>query len=186
MENMDILLQHPFNLAENKNEKSDTNKAWAERYKTITDGQLNIHTTPLPDGTIDPDCWSAFVPEDRDDVWRRGEQSVHPNARSKWVLANEDDVTTWFQVEIVAPVFSKFRRFGSVHHLGKSPPDRGGVIVDSRIRWGTRTIAIGEFKRNIFKPKTWIGKRLYKDKEQQRLSREIRGQEIFFVVCTVC
>jgi hypothetical protein len=159
---------------QNKNEKSGTNKAWAKSYKPITSRQRKLHTRFYSDGTVTAD-WSAFVPEAIDDTWRRAEQSVEANARSKWVLANEDDMTTYFQTEIVAIVMSKFTGKPAIHHRGKSSSKRGGIIVDSEFRYGHDVIAIGEYKRNIFDADAWISGEFDKDKEQERLGKEIRG-----------
>ena len=164
----DILLQHPLNDVINVHDHSNTNQSWAEKYEGITAKELRIYTHDNG-----PD-WSPLIPELSDDMIRRSEASIWSNARSCWVLGNEDDGAAYFRAEILAPVLSKFQKFPAIYERS-FPETNGRKKIDCALMWGGYAAAICKFKRNLIDTRIWYDGILEKKSSELRLSRELRG-----------
>lgn len=163
----DVLLQHPFNPVSNHHDHSDTDKSWAHKYRSIK--KLRMHT----DANGPPD-WSPLADVLSDDPLRRSASSVQTNPRALWELANENDGESYFDVEILPPVLSKFQTFPKIH-TRSFPSDHGKNKIDCALMWAENIAVIGEYKRNLIDRRIWEAGSLEKKKTQEKLSRELRG-----------
>ncbi|KND88037.1 hypothetical protein TOPH_07337 [Tolypocladium ophioglossoides CBS 100239] len=172
MSYINILEEHPYNSVLNLNNRSATDKEWAERYNFIKADRSRLRTSLDASGALVPD-WFPLIPMLSDDATRRQEVSLRTNTRYLYVLDSEEDGVGYFLTEIVSPVLAKFVHLPGItyHSFGS----HNGVIVDCAFQWGGRRIAIGEYKRNIINVDAWYNSTFDRIPGQNKLTRELRG-----------
>lgn len=172
-----VLSQHPSNPIHDTDYLTYTNKSWAMKFAPIT--TFSVHSRPDSDGVWHSDLDTALSPLTAEDTARMREPAVLPNKRS-WRLEMEADMENWWHSEISNPVLAAWSQFSHILQTSHTAPLSGEQIsenVDSTYaayRSGTRVPAIiGEMKRNLIKPQSWVSGRL--TSAQQKLSQELRG-----------
>ena len=171
--------QDPDNFVDETGYTSQSNKAWAQRYRPISN---RIARTRIreEDGYTDTDFDSAFLPMYADDHLRLSEHCVAPNHR-QWRFEVEADCESWFHAEVSNVVLSAWANYPAVLQSSHNKPPREDRITEnvdilySFKKEGVKyPLAIGEVKRNLINPSNWQSSDPLRG-SQDKLSRELRG-----------
>ncbi|KAF4423771.1 hypothetical protein F53441_14247 [Fusarium austroafricanum] len=174
----ELILQHSTNVISNTGYKTVSDKPWARTYKPIKN--VISHTIIGRDGQYHSDFETAFMELQDDDQLRFNQPAVHPNNRH-WRLETEADCENWFNTEVVNVVLSAWHSYPSLtqsSHIKPISEIRIPENVDStfsvKVGQQRKTVAIGEFKRNLLTADEWQGGTL-RAADQRKLSQELRG-----------
>ena len=169
--------QHPDNYVDETGYTSQSNKAWAQRYKPISN---RISRSYIQDGYTHADFEPAFLPLYADDHLRLRERCLAPNYR-QWRFEVEADCESWFHAEVSNVVLSAWASYPAILQSSHNKPpreERIGENVDilySFKKEGVKyPLAIGEVKRNLINPSNWQSSDSLRS-SQDKLSRELRG-----------
>lgn len=170
----DILLQHPLNTAINEGSVSRTNKGWANAFEPLKKDYLKFQHYTNQDG-VRP-SWDQLLKPCSDDELRRARITHEPNRIAGYILRSETDVASYFNVECVNPVLSKFIDFPRVYCNMEKTAERAGHIVDVSFSPNVMfTYCCNETKKNTINPEVWLGGTFEQSKNDLSLSRELRG-----------
>ncbi|GAB1320336.1 hypothetical protein MFIFM68171_10546 [Madurella fahalii] len=144
-----------------------TNYVKSTEYKTWTDKAIiaDFETPLLPDYDDDPVRWV--------------QPAFPPNKRS-WRLETEEDCTDWFKVEVSNIVLAAWTDYPAIFQVSQVKAFSDSSRSESVDVFYTFTylnckvpIVIGEWKRNLIRPREWMESTL--SNAQQKLAKELRG-----------
>ncbi|KAJ3528748.1 hypothetical protein NM208_g10064 [Fusarium decemcellulare] len=175
----DLVLQHPTNPIYNTFLATQSDKVWSRNYAPIKN--IICHSGIDGAGTTQANFEEAFLPLYDDDTVRLRQPAVRPNSRH-WRFETEADCENWFNTEIVSVVLSAFNAYPVLMQTSHAKPLSEETITENTdltfsVKIGNRrhAVAIGEMKRNILEPRAWRTGNVSAAKQQEKLSKELRG-----------
>ncbi|KAH7465221.1 hypothetical protein FOMA001_g17346 [Fusarium oxysporum f. sp. matthiolae] len=172
-----LILSHPTNPMHNPGYVTQSDKVWAQDFKAIK--TVTTQTIIGGDGKTHANFEDSFMKLQDDDALRFREPAVHPNNRL-WRLETEADCENWFNSEITNVVLSAWNTYPPITQSSHTKPISEENITENidctfsvKIGNQRRTVAIGEFKRNLISAEWQTGS--INKSGQRTFSKELRG-----------
>lgn len=151
-----------------------TNKRWANDFEPLKKDYLTFQHYTDEHG-VHP-CWDQLLTPCSDDKLRRARITREPNHIAGYRSSSETDVASYFKVECVNPVLSKFIDFPRVYCNMEMLAERAGHFIDtSFLSIDQFTLCCNETKNKTINPAVWLDGTFEKSKNDLSLSRELRG-----------